>query len=195
MEKQEQILITKDMPIGEVVERYPEAAEVLTAYGLHFVGCHVSPPEPVERGALGHGMDEATIKEMIDEANKVAKNPEAAEEADLSKADITITEKAIGKVKEVLAKETEKAPKELFFRVGVAPGGCSGFSYVMQFDDQKMADDIEFDKSGLKVLVDRRSLAKLNGAHIDYVETLQQSGFKIDNPNAKKSCGCGHSFG
>src|SRR3989338_3186821 len=164
MEKQEQILITKDMPIGEVVERYPEAAEVLTAYGLHCVGCHVSPFETVEQGALGHGMDEATIKEMIDEANKVAKEP-------------------------------EKAPKELFFRVGVAPGGCSGFSYVMQFDDQKMEDDIEFDKSGLKVLVDRRSLAKLNGAHIDYVETLQQSGFKIDNPNAKKSCGCGHSFG
>ena len=57
MEKQEQILITKDMPIGEVVERYPEAAEVLTAYGLHCVGCHVSPFETVEQGALGHGME------------------------------------------------------------------------------------------------------------------------------------------
>ncbi|MDO8480932.1 MAG: iron-sulfur cluster assembly accessory protein [Nanoarchaeota archaeon] len=191
----EQLLITKDMPIGDVVEKYPEAAEVFTAYGLHCVGCHVSPLETVEQGALGHGMDEATFNEMLSEANKVATGAASEPVVDSSQMDVTMTEKAVSKVKEVLVTENEKAGKELFFRIGVAPGGCSGFSYVMHLDDEKLTDDKEFDKSGLKVLIDKRSLAKLNGSTIDYVETLQQSGFKIDNPNAKKGCGCGHSFG
>ena len=190
-------LISKEMLIGEVVEKYPAAADVFMNFGLHCIGCHVSPHESIEQGALGHGMDEKTVEDMIQEANKVVKSEKPrlkAEKAkaDISSMDVTITDKAIEKIKEIMKTEKQEGS---FFRVGVAPGGCSGFSYAMSFDDKKADDDKLFDKHGLKVLVDKDSLGMLNGASIDFVETLHQSGFKIDNPNAHKTCGCGNSFG
>ncbi len=94
-------LITKDMTIGEVVEKYPDAAEVLTNFGLHCIGCHVSPFETIEQGSMGHGMDEATIAEMIKEANKVAKAVKIApkKKADMHGTDIAFTPKAIEKLR------------------------------------------------------------------------------------------------
>lgn len=79
-------------------------------------------------------------------------------------------------------------------RVFVAGGGCSGLQYGMTFDDETREGDSEFNASGLRVLVDPISAGYLMGASIDYVDSLMGGGFKIDNPNAVSSCGCGHSF-
>lgn len=105
---------------------------------------------------------------------------------------ITLTESAAGKVKELLSAE---GADELALRVAVRPGGCSGFSYEMFFDGDIAADDeqAEFGEA-VKVVVDPASAQLLEGATLDYKETLEQSGFAITNPNASRTCGCGQSF-
>ncbi|MBA3470574.1 MAG: iron-sulfur cluster insertion protein ErpA [Herpetosiphonaceae bacterium] len=89
----------------------------------------------------------------------------------------------------------EKNLSEQFaLRVFVAGGGCSGLQYGMTFDDQVREGDAEFVESGLRVLVDSMSANYMAGASIDYIDSLMGGGFKIDNPNAVSSCGCGSSF-
>lgn len=102
---------------------------------------------------------------------------------------ITFTQAAIDKIKSI----NEKGET---LRVGVQGGGCSGFGYAMRFDnDPKGPMDIELSIGGQRVLVDGISGTYLKGCEIDYLETLEASGFKFNNPNAKTTCGCGKSFG
>ena len=86
------------------------------------------------------------------------------------------------------------SPTAPVLRVAIQGGGCSGFQYGLGFDRGAQEGDHEFEFEGVKVVVDPFSAPYLQGATIDYLETLQESGFKIDNPNAVSSCGCGHSF-
>ena len=79
-------------------------------------------------------------------------------------------------------------------RVAIEGGGCSGFQYGLGFDRGAQEGDHQFECEGVKVVVDPFSAPYLRGARVDYLETIQESGFKIDNPNAVSSCGCGHSF-
>ncbi len=104
---------------------------------------------------------------------------------------ITLTNPALEKVRELLAAEEPAAA----LRLGVRPGGCSGFQYEMFFDTQidELADFIK-DYDGVKVVVDRASSELVQGAEIDFVDGLQGAGFKINNPNVSRSCGCGQSF-
>jgi iron-sulfur cluster assembly accessory protein len=105
---------------------------------------------------------------------------------------IQLTPVAVTKVKEILSQQT---PSPAGLRVAVVGGGCSGFSYHMAFENQvnESSDNVyEFD--GLKVLVDQMSEMYLEGISIDYIETLEGSGFKFNNPNVKSTCGCGSSF-
>jgi iron-sulfur cluster assembly accessory protein len=88
----------------------------------------------------------------------------------------------------------EKQLSDHALRVFVAGGGCSGLQYGMTFDDEAHPGDSEFEVNGLKVRVDPMSLQYVRGANIDYQESLMGGGFKIDNPNAVSSCGCGSSF-
>ena len=104
---------------------------------------------------------------------------------------ITLTDTASGKVAELM--EAEGNP-DLFLRVAVRPGGCSGFSYEMFFDSELAADDQTTEFGGVKVVVDPASAQWLDGAKLDYKDGLQGAGFAIDNPNATRSCGCGNSF-
>ncbi|WP_426451738.1 HesB/IscA family protein [Paenibacillus sp. S-38] len=104
---------------------------------------------------------------------------------------ITISESAADKIKLMLA--AEEAP-DLFLRVGVKEGGCSGFSYGMGFDDNQHDEDKVYDIHGLKVVVDGESSKYLYGVEIDYQESGMGGGFTINNPNAVASCGCGSSF-
>ncbi|GFN31236.1 hypothetical protein PCURB6_14960 [Paenibacillus curdlanolyticus] len=104
---------------------------------------------------------------------------------------ITVTETAVDKIKEML--EAEETPN-LFLRVGVKEGGCSGFSYGMGFDDERHEGDVELESNGLKVVVDSDSLKYLNGLEIDWKEQAMGGGFTIHNPNATVTCGCGSSF-
>jgi iron-sulfur cluster assembly protein len=104
---------------------------------------------------------------------------------------ITLSEDAAGKLREMIEK---KANPGLALRVWVQPGGCSGFSYGMALDDAPLNDDVVSEVSGLKVIVDAYSAQHLQGAKVDYVDSLMGAGFTVLNPNAVSSCGCGHSF-
>ena len=105
---------------------------------------------------------------------------------------ITITPTAAAKVKELMSEEPDS--DELVLRVAIQGGGCSGFQYGLGFDTGAAEGDQEFDLEGVRVVVDPHSAPYLRGATIDFLNGLQESGFKIDNPNAVSSCGCGHSF-
>ncbi|NGQ96970.1 iron-sulfur cluster insertion protein ErpA [Brevibacillus sp. SYP-B805] len=104
---------------------------------------------------------------------------------------ITLTEQASQKVKEML--QAENNPN-LFLRVGVRPGGCSGFTYGMGWDQEMKEGDQTFEQNGIKIVVDKDSYAYIKGTEIDYKESLMGGGFSIHNPNAIASCGCGSSF-
>ena len=108
-----------------------------------------------------------------------------------SQTQITITPKAAEKIKEFMTEEDEKAK---FLRVYVQGGGCSGLSYGMGFEKASEEDDIVIEENGVKLLIDSYSIDHLKGANVDYIESLMGSGFKINNPNVKKSCSCGSSF-
>ena len=103
---------------------------------------------------------------------------------------ITLTPVALQRVKDLL---TQRGTPELGLRVGVRGGGCSGFQYQLAFDEQRAGDAV-FESHGLTLLVDRESLPFVSGSTIDYEETLQGAGFKVNNPNVVAACGCGSSF-
>ena len=105
---------------------------------------------------------------------------------------IQLTPMAVSKVKEILAAQS---PAPAGLRVAVVGGGCSGFSYHMAFENQvNEGTDNVYEFDGLKVLVDQMSEMYLDGVSVDYLETLEGSGFKFNNPNVKSTCGCGSSF-
>jgi iron-sulfur cluster assembly accessory protein len=104
---------------------------------------------------------------------------------------ITLTVKAVSKVKEIMAQQD---PQPAGLRVGVVGGGCSGFSYSMAFENSAGMMDKVFEFDGMKVFVDATSLIYLTGVTVDYVETLEGAGFKFENPNVRSTCGCGSSF-
>jgi iron-sulfur cluster assembly protein len=105
---------------------------------------------------------------------------------------ISLTEKAATELRELMVSQ-DKATAAL--RVWVAGGGCSGLSYGMALDDgEPEADDQVYEQDGLKIFVDQLSLQYMTGAAVDYVDDVMGGGFKIDNPNAQSSCGCGNSF-
>lgn len=104
---------------------------------------------------------------------------------------ISLTDLASEKVKQLV--EAEGQP-DLALRVAVRPGGCSGFQYEMFFDSDIADDDLQADFDGVKVVVDPASAPHLEGATLDYKDSLMESGFTINNPNVSRSCGCGQSF-
>ena len=103
---------------------------------------------------------------------------------------ISITEKAAEKVKVALEKQEVK---DSALRLYVSGGGCSGFQYGLAFD-KKNDDDTMIESHGVKVIVDQESAKYLEGSEIDYEESVMGEGFKVNNPNATETCGCGHSF-
>ncbi len=105
---------------------------------------------------------------------------------------LDLTPLAAEKVKELMASEPDA--ESLVLRVAIQGGGCSGFQYGLGFDSGVAEGDQELVLEGVRVVVDPFSAPYLQGATIDYLNGLQESGFKIENPNAVSSCGCGHSF-
>lgn len=107
---------------------------------------------------------------------------------------VVLTEKAANEVKRAMQ---EQKVENLVLRVGVAGGGCSGFNYSLGFDNDANFDakmDSKYDYHGVTVIVDKKSDLYLDGTTIDFYEAIDKRGFTFDNPNAKKSCGCGSSF-
>ena len=106
---------------------------------------------------------------------------------------VNVSESAAQQIKRLLDSEGKLATHAL--RMKVVGGGCSGLQYQLAFDDQLRENDSEVEASGVRVVVDEKSALYLVGTTLDYVDTLMESGFKIQNPNAKSTCGCGSSFG
>lgn len=177
--------VSRTMLLTEVVAKYPRAADVMMRYGLHCFGCHASQFETIEQGAAGHGMTPDEIDTMLKEVNEhVSQAPPEG---------LDFTDKAVEKVKELLSAENKDSGFGL--RIQIVPGGCSGYSYDFSFDNEVHPDDAVMEKNGLRVIVDRQSLSLIGGSRVDYVDGLHGSGFKVSNPNARHSCGCGSSFG
>jgi iron-sulfur cluster assembly accessory protein len=104
---------------------------------------------------------------------------------------LTITETAASKVKELLA---EEGRDDIALRVAVSPGGCSGLRYAMYLDDQSTDKDAFEEQHGVRIVIDKMSVPYLSAATVDFVDSLEQTGFTIDNPAAQGGCACGNSF-
>jgi iron-sulfur cluster assembly accessory protein len=104
---------------------------------------------------------------------------------------VQLTETAATKVKSLIDQEGRD---DLRLRVAVQPGGCSGLIYQLFFDERLMDDDLVVDFEGVEVVVDKMSTPYLDGAIVDFEDTIHKQGFTIDNPNAQGSCACGDSF-
>lgn len=104
---------------------------------------------------------------------------------------IQLTQKAVEKVREILDMQD---PKPSGLRISVVGGGCSGFNYSMAFESSPGMLDKTYSFDGLNVYIDQASMLYLDGAEVDYVESLEGAGFKFNNPNVKTTCGCGSSF-
>src|SRR4051795_7111426 len=128
----------------------------------------------------------------IEDSLAVATLREALDSVRTGASLITFTEKGAEKVQEFLAGQSADIETS-GLRVGVRGGGCSGFQYALAFDPQRDGDSV-FEDHGLRILVDTPSLPYVRGAIVDYVESMQGAGFKVDNPNVVAACGCGSSF-
>jgi len=105
---------------------------------------------------------------------------------------IDVTESAAKRIHELLEKDGKLDTHRL--RMKVIGGGCSGLRYELAFDDRLGESDAEIEKCGVKVVIDEKSALHVMGTTLDFVDTLNESGFKMSNPNASTTCGCGESF-
>ncbi|GAA1926366.1 iron-sulfur cluster insertion protein ErpA [Nocardioides marmoribigeumensis] len=113
------------------------------------------------------------------------------EQVETRQDQINLSTAAADKVRSLLSQEGRD---DLKLRIAVQPGGCSGLRYQLFFDERDLDGDVITDFDGVGVVVDRMSKPYLNGATIDFVDTIEKQGFTIDNPNASGSCACGDSF-
>lgn len=187
LQKQE---ITKETLIGDLVEAHPEIIDTLLSYGVHCIGCDVSPYEPLGDGFRSHGMSDSEIQVAIEKLNSIISNHTEQPINLPTKLDFTATDAALHKIKDFCAKNGKKG-----LRVGIKRGGCSGYSYVLELADAPKTQDIVLEEKGATLFIDAASAEQLDGAEIDYIDSLQGAGFKIKNPQAAKGCGCGNSFG
>ena len=184
--------ITKDTTIGNIVDTYPEVVDTLKNFGVHCVGCHVSPFESLEMGFKGHGMSDQEVNEAVKQLNKVISKKQDKKpivSSQISHFHLMVTDAAVQRIHSLLKKEKKQA-----FRLGIKSGGCSGHEYVFGLENKQGKSDKIVMAKGINVYVDENSVEKINGSTLDYYESLQGSGFKVINPNATSTCGCGTSF-
>lgn len=183
----EQTRITREMTIEEIFSSFPQKsqklAQEITNAGLHCVGCQAATWETLEAGMLGHGFQESAIAQLLDRLNAILE-----EKCDASA--IVITKRAADKYRKILAEDGKEG---WHLRFGDRAAGCSGFEYVLDYSQKAKATDRVFHSEGIEIHVDQSAVGRLVGSEIDYVDGLNGSGFKISNPNAKSSCGCGKS--
>lgn len=180
--------ITKEMTIDEILSSFPHRSQKLVTamakVGLECVGCSAATYETLEAGVFGHGMSEEDLSSLLKVLNQIISEPE------LDKSGIHLTKAAADKFKEILAEEGKSG---WGLRFGDHPGGCGGYEYELDFSQKPSEDDAVFVSHGVEVHVNKNILHRLIGSEIDYHEGLRGAGFKISNPNAKSSCGCGSS--
>lgn len=181
--------IHRDMTIEDIFKNFPhksqKLAQEMTNTGLHCVGCCASTWETLEAGMLGHGMTEEAIDSLVGRLNAIL-----AEKEDLST--IALTPKAADKFRAIL---NEEGKSSWGLRFGEKAAGCSGFEFFLDFSEKAKPEDIVIESQGIPIHIHAKSVERLMGSVIDYVDGLQGAGFKISNPNVKSACGCGNSHG
>ena len=192
-------LITNDTIISEILEINPSKSALLTEmlldFGIHCIGCGASTIETLGQGVLGHGYSEDQLNKLVDDLNKLIETEEnvsVGKPVSESAFTLKLTDSALKKVKEAIQ---QRGKENASLRVSVVTGGCSGFLYDLQFIDEPSKEDLNFKQGDVNIAVDKGSTEPLNGMEIDYVDTLNEAGFKFNNPNAEVGCGCGKSFG
>ena len=179
--------IDRQMTIDDIFNRFPgksqKLAQEMSNAGLHCVGCSASTDETLEAGMMGHGFSNEEMESLLQRLNAVL-----AEKEDLST--ITLTERAAAKFKAILSDEGKEGWS---LRYGEKSAGCKGFEYYLDYSQMPKEDDRIFESQGIQIHVQERSLSRLLGSVIDYIDGLSGAGFKISNPNVKSSCGCGNS--
>lgn len=183
----DQETITKDMTIEEILGKFPQKsqklAQEMSRAGLHCVGCQASTWETLEAGVLGHGFSEGDLMDLLGKLNAIL-----AQKTDLST--IALTPRAADKYREILHEEGKDG---WGLRFSDKAGGCSGFEYVLDYSQSPEKEDQVFISEGIEIHVHQNRVERLLGSEIDYVDGLHGAGFKITNPNARGSCGCGKS--
>lgn len=182
--------IDRHMTIEEILGMFPFKAQKLsqeiTNAGLHCVGCHAATWETLEAGMLGHGKTEAQIDELVCRLNELLE-----EKIELSS--ITLTPRGAAKFLEILESEGKQGWGMRFGEE--MSSGCNDFDYLLDLSEKADEHDETFVSNGIEIHVKKALLPRLIGSEIDYIEGLRSSGFKISNPNARSSCGCGSSHG
>lgn len=187
-------LITKESRISDVLGTNPaktrHLADIMTEFGIHCVGCGAASHETLEQGVLGHGFSKNELDALITQLNQaLADNTPVAEPS--GQFGLTLSSAAATKVKDIMQ---QHGNPNAVLRVEVLEGGCSGFKYELHVVDEAFATDWSSQQDGIHIAVDQTGLDKINGIEIDYVDTLNESGFIFNNPNASHGCGCGKSF-
>jgi iron-sulfur cluster assembly protein len=179
--------ITKEMTIEEIFSGFPAKSQKLgqemTNAGLHCVGCGAATWETLEMGMLGHGFEEKEIDALLGRLNAIL-------EEVVDPTTITLTPRAAKQFLRILEEEGKQG---YALRFGMRAGGCSGYEYILDYSQNPKQEDRIFTSEGITIHVNKQEAERLIGSQIDYVEGLQGAGFKISNPNAKGSCGCGSS--
>ena len=188
--------ITKDMLIAEILAENPAKAQLLSEmmidFGIHCVGCGAAAFETLEQGVLGHGFSEEDLKNLVKQINEALKDDSRLKESkDIKNFSLNFTKKAIEKIKQILKQEKKEGG---ILRISVLSGGCSGLVYNLEIINKPIKSDLNFKKSDINIAVAKDGIEMLDGIEIDFVDNLNESGFKFNNPNAEKSCGCGKSF-
>jgi iron-sulfur cluster assembly accessory protein len=192
-----QVRIHKEMTIaailGSNLDHTVALTETIQAAGLPCAGCDSAAHETLEMGLQAHGATNAQVDVLVERLNAVLAQPAAgAGEEGVSGFELTLAHAAVQRVQVLMQR---KGAGSWSLRVAVIDGGCAGMSYDLSFRTDPAPTDDVFDLGVLKLFVDRGSQEFLHGTRIDYVDTLQESGFVYDNPNAGATCGCGSSFG
>ena len=141
--------------------------------------------ETLEAGMKGHGKTAPEVDALVARINEVL-----AEKTDLTT--ITLTERAANKYREILEDDEKKG---WGLRFSEKLSGCSGFEYGLDYSEKALPDDTVFESHGVEIHVTNGMVNRLLGSEIDYIDALQNSGFKVTNPNVRSSCGCGSSHG
>jgi iron-sulfur cluster assembly protein len=184
-----QYTIHPKMTIEEILSGFPhkaqKLAQELTNAGLHCVGCQAATWETLEVGMLSHGMSEKDVVRLTEKLNAVL-----AEQTDAST--ITLTRKAAQKYLQILDEEGKHG---WGIRFTEKMAGCNGFEYVLDYSEKALPDDTVFVSQEIEIHVNNNIVDRLLGSEIDFIDGLQNSGFKVTNPNVRSACGCGTSHG
>ena len=168
--------ISQDMLLGEVISRYPKAAEVMLSYGLHCIGCMISPYESIAQGCLAHGMDGKATEKLLADLNAVANEEELLGKSGLP---VAITSSAAAKLREHMQKSSKPVGTGLRVWAEESKTVPSKYSYRLDFEDKERAGDKTFESAGFKIFIKKNEEKLLAGAIIDYRES---AGFVIKNP-------------